>query len=169
MKRYIAANEKELRYIDIIIVMDNLYYSDIAANLKVKHPDNISEDQKWPDEQLAFYNDFLDTVEIEIKKYFKIDRQGQSNSYSYYFEFDTNINTWKLRIRISDHYVPGTKAKPDYSKNDNVRRLFRQIIIGSDKEFTSYPKAADAISEICKGISEGDLDIISKSWRNPQF
>lgn len=164
MKQYIHCKSKPVRYIDIIIVMD-CNMQNMCAQSKVKHPENIPEDEKWSDTQLAFYNDFLDSVENSIQKYFIIDNQNQSVSYSYYFEFHTNIENWVLRVRISDHVIPHTRNRPDFNKNDNTKKLFRQIIIGPDKEFTSYPQAANAIDEICEGIHERDLDIISKSWK----
>lgn len=167
MLKLLKSDIRNHRYIDIIIIFDAPYSdTDIAAN-RAKHPSNISEDKQWTDTQLAFYNSFLDSAADTIEKYFEISKEGQSDdSYSYYMDFSANIDDWTVRYRISDHFRPRVKNKTLSNKNDRTHKLFRQIVIGPNKEFTSYPSAIKAIDEICKGISEGDLEIISKSYEN---
>lgn len=129
MKQYIHCKSKPVRYIDIIIVMDSCNMQNMCAQSKVKHPENIPEDEKWSDTQLAFYNDFLDSVENSIQKYFIIDNQNQSVSYSYYFEFHTNIENWVLRVRISDHVIPHTRNKPDFNKTIILKSYLGKLLL----------------------------------------
>lgn len=167
MYKLVKSNTRRHRYIDVIVVFDAPYSNVQIAAARAKHPNKLPPEQRWSDTQLAFYNSFLDSAADAIQKYFTISDEGQSgDSYSYYMEFSANIDDWTVRYRISDHFRPRTKNRTISSKNDNSHRLFRQIVIGPNKEFTSYPQAIKAIDEICKGISEGDLEIISKSYEN---
>ena len=160
---------RQHRYIDVVIVFDVYSMDEDIAAARAQHPENLPEEKRWTDTQLAFYNDFLDSAADAIEEYFVISSEGQSDdSYSYYMDFHANIDDWTVRYRISDHFRRRAKNKTVSSKNDRVHRLFRQIIIGPDKEFTSYPNAVKAIGEICKGISEGNLDVISKSYENTE-
>lgn len=169
MYKFVKPNSRRHRYIDIVIIFDTPYSNVNVAAARAKHPDKLTAEKRWADSQLAFYNSFLDSAADAIQKYFSISDEGQSgDSYSYYMDFSTNIEDWTVRYRISDHFRPRARNKTTSSKNDKSHKLFRQIVIGPDKEFTSYPQAIKAIDEICKGISEGDLEIISKSYENPE-
>lgn len=170
MYRSAVSPARSRRYIDVIVVLDTSYSNmDIAAE-RAKHPDILSEDERWTHVQLAFYNSFLDSAADAIQKYFTISDEGQSGySYSYYMYFSTNIEDWTVRYITPDRFRPRARNKTISSKNDKSHRLFRQIVIGPDKEFTSYPQAVKAIDAICKGISEGDLEIISKSYENTEI
>lgn len=170
MYKLVTSPVRSHRYIDVIVIFDTPYSNMDIAAARVKHPDNLPEDKRWTDTQLAFYNSFLDSAANTIEKYFTISEEGQSgDSYSYYMDFSTNIEDWTVRYRISDHFRPRVRNRTISSKNDKSHKLFRQIVIGPDKEFTSYPQAVKAIDEICKGISEGDLEVISKSYENTKI
>lgn len=167
MVKMIRNNWKPHRYIDVVIVFDPPYSESVAA-ARAKHPANLPESKRWSDTQLTFYNTFLDNAASEIQRYFKIfDENQSSESYSYYMTFDTNQAEWTVRYRIADHFKPRDRHKPLYNRNDNRRMLFRQIIIGPDKEFKSYTQALNAIKDMCEGIYNGDPDVISKSYEIP--
>ena len=155
------------RFIDIIIIFDA---ADEATNLvaaRVSHPDHMKLGDRWTDAQLGFYNDFLDSVAGVVYNYFQDVKEYQSSkSYSYYIEFKAASSSWTIRLRISDHYLKRSRMS---NKNTSYRTLFRQIIIGSTAEFTSYPAAIQALDEICFGIKNGDIDVISKDFTNTQF
>lgn len=166
MKIYSNVN-KEIRYIDITVVFEQLDNSNkkIAA-VDLMHPSNMKKTKRWNNTKLTIYESFLDSVQNIITTYFEISHQGQSRkSYSYYFDFETDNTTWKIRFRISDHKI----GKKDFDEVVKSGYIIRHIIIGEKYEFRSYIDALKAIEQICKGISNGDLDVISKSYFNPHF
>ena len=166
MKIYANTNKK-IKYIDITVVFEQLDNSNTKiASVSLVHPGNIKKNKRWNNTKLAIYESFLDSVQNIITTYFEILHQGQSRkSYSYYFDFEIDDTIWKIRFRISDHKI----GKKDFDEVVKSGYIIRHIIIGEKYEFKSYIDALKAIEQICKGISNGDLNVISKSYFNPNF
>ena len=173
MFRYVKSNKnkKEVRYIDITVVFDSENISNNIAAVNIVHPQNIKRRKRWNDAQIAFYSGFIDNVIEIIRTQFTIIEQGQSTkSYSYYLTFDaTDTIQYKVRFRIADHIQKPNTDKPPTQISDGRKMLFRNIVIGQNKEFTSYVQAIQAITKICDGIAEGDADVMFVDYTNYNF
>ena len=173
MYRYVKSNKstKEIRYIDITVMFDSENQADNVAAVNLVHPQNIKKRKRWNDTQIAFYSSFIDNVIDIVQTQFTILEQGQSTkSYSYYITFDaTDTIQYKVRFRIADHVQKPNTDKPPAQISDGRKMLFRNIVIGQNKEFTSYIQVIQAITKICDGIAEGDADVMFVDYTNYNF
>lgn len=167
MKLFLNRNNT-VRVMDIHIMVESAEDNRLVASYI--HPPSIRAEYKLSEIQLGAYEDFIDTVISIINHYgFEINKSYQSKkSYAYYVEFkvfDIEESNWLVRFRISAHNSSTFKD----IQNVNYRTIFRKIMIGTDKEFTSYSQAIKGIDYICKGLAIGDLEVINTSYEDMTF
>lgn len=150
-------------FIEITINTD-VEHTNIAASELVKHPKSIKKSARFTDEELRFYNDFIDSMRAPIiHRKFRIKNEYQSKrSYAYYIDFyprDRNGKEFgelvEIIFRVAEHNI----------KHGDVDDTSETLII---KSFTldgvTYPTPYDLqkkIIEICEHLQDGDFGYVS--------
>ena len=163
MKRYIKNIEP--KYIIEVIINTDTVHSDVAAATSyVKHPVSIKKSARMSNQELQFYNDFIDEMHTPIlsRNFIIINEYQSKKSYAYYIDFypvDRDGKKFdeavRILFRVAEHnQVHGT---PD--------RVSEELII---KSFTldgvTYPspyRLRLKISDICEHLQDGDFDYVS--------
>lgn len=139
----------------------------IAAS-RVNDLSNIAKADKYSAQQLADYNDFIDTIIsiIEHHEFDIVNEEQSGHSYAYYVEFyptDEYGERWndfiKIKFRLADHENAGAdnqdRRRGSRSKGPKPETYIMSFLIGSKK----YPTAGSVIRrvrEICNHLDYGD-------------
>lgn len=167
---------KAKHIIDITLYMDP-EITDVAA-ARVTHPKSISRKRKYSEQQLADFNDLVESViSILVHYNFDIIHESQSSqSYAYYIEFlptDENGDVWDevvgIKFRLADHRNKGAESEKARKVYDNYKQSAEKKRITVIKSFfigsTQYPgpmSVITAIRDICKNLKDGNYDVLDK-------
>ena len=164
-------------YLIEITVVFEPDFSNIAA-ARVQHPAGIAKEYKYSEQQLADFNDLVESVISVILHYsFEIVKETQSHkSYAYYIEFfptDDDGNKWNesigIKFRLANHANAGAESE---SARNVVERMvdkprgekiifIKSFHIGSN-EYPGPMSVIRAVDTICKGLKKGNYDILDK-------
>ena len=162
MKRYIRKSNPV--YIILIDINTEVVQSNVAAANYVNHPKSVKRSIRMSDQELKFYNDFIDEMRTPIlSRNFIILKEYQSKkSYAYYIDFfpiDHQGNRFQEAVRILFRVADHDTA---YREDD---RVSEELIIKSftlnGVTYASPYQLRKKISDICDHLQDGDFDYVS--------
>lgn len=159
--------------IDIVIEFYNIADTSEVAAATIKHPVGLSPKERWSDEQLTAYSDFIASVESMVGSRFEISNSYQSKkSYAYYIDFKVPVDDiddivmWTVRFRIADHEQKGDKSENlDFSSNF----IFKSITIGDNFSSDQPFQILNSIRKILNGLAVGDFNVLYTRYKSSYF
>lgn len=163
--------EFKSKHVIEIIVYDRPEFSNVAAS-RVTHPKSIKRKFKYSEQQLADFNDLVESVISVINYYqFEIINEIQSHkSYAYYIEFiptDDNGDKWDesicIKFRLADHSNLGAESSQLKQRVPNANNhkitFVKSFCIGS-RQYPGPMSVVVAVRNICKHLKNGDYAIL---------
>lgn len=177
MKRYNHSTRPK-HTIEITLFVDPEDIADVATSSRVRHPQSVKKRYLYSDQQLADFNDLVDSVYSVIDHFdFDIVDEGQSKkSYSYYIDFfptDQNSDRWddsiQIKFRLSNHSNRGADNKSSNTSNrgqnkgrdesDKPMIYVKSFMLGS-KQYPGQFAIMQAVKKICISLKAGDYTVL---------
>lgn len=169
MKRYV---------IEVTLLVYPKDVVDFAASERVHHPSNVKKRYLFSDQQLADFNDLVDSVCSVIDHFgFDIVDEGQSKkSYSYYVSFfptDQYGNRWddtvEIKFRLANHlnYGSTNQISDRFNKGKSIENYsaeqpmvyVKSFLLGS-KQYPGQFAIMQAVKKICINLKAGDYSVL---------
>lgn len=165
MKRVIKSSTKTKNKLVILLELDESY-EQIAAGQFIKPVSNISKKFQLDDEQIAAYDDFINSIRsVLLARKFEIIEEYQSDSsYSYYIvlypvtEAGTKLDAFEIEFCISDHKNKGLNENKTTTSHN---RIFKSFIVGGNR-YPSTVAVMIAVSEVCDRLKNADYSVLDE-------
>lgn len=164
LRRY---SDKDIKIIDIEIILEYEYSHVAASDGLLNHPKNIKRRRRISDIKLQILNDVAASAKsrIETSEQFVVTYEtpaGKNKDYTYYIQFDVydkegnKLIPVGIRFRISNHTMKGEETPID--SNTVVIRSF--VLKG--KNYDNSVAIIQTINMICSELERGNIKILDQ-------